>query len=468
MKIRIKSITSKILISYLVVVICSTAITTFSFHSILFSDLERRVRSGLFRQARDMSFSIQHEGSGLITLAEVPHRKSSPGLFPDQTLESQYIVTDPKGIIVYSTVPEQFPVEQDIQKLAANQQLNYLSEDSKITIPANGSFMAVQVPIGLGEDYRGTVISFAEVSALEALNRDILFILLKSLFIAIAIAIPLALLLGRYLVKPLNSLRDYAKAIARRRFDVRLHLKSDDEFSELASTFNEMAVQLERYDLSTRRFYQSASHELKTPLMSIQGFTEGIRDGVFSGEQAERALEMIAKECQRLKAIVDEMIDVNKQQAQEVSYNLLPCDLKQILVEVAESLQGYAIEGKVQIDVNVPDEIRVIGDPEKLRRLFGNLVTNAIRHARSQVTLRGTSKDVGSSISIVVQDDGKGFSQEDLAHAFDFMYKGPDGSTGLGLSISQIIVEELNGTIHVGNGASGGGMVEVTLPFNLS
>lgn len=450
------------------VVICSTAVTTFSFHSILFNDLERRVRSGLFRQARDMSFTIQHDGSVLAIQTDVPHRRSSTGLLPDQTVESQYIVTDRQGIILYSTVPDQFPINQNIQKLPANLRLNFLSENSQMTLPPNGSLMAVQVPIGLGEDNLGTVIVFAEVNALEALNQDILIILLKSVFIAIAIAIPLALLLGRYLVKPLNSLRDYAKAIARRRFDVRLTLRSDDEFAELANTFNEMAVQLERYDLSTRRFYQSASHELKTPLMSIQGFTEGIRDGVFSGEQAERALEMISKECQRLKTIVDEMIDVNKQQAQGAGYNLMPCDIKEILDEVAESLQGYAVEENIQVNVDTPTEIQVIGDPEKLRRLFGNLVTNAIRHAHSQVTLLGTAKDEGSRVLIIVQDDGKGFSQEDLAHAFDFMYKGPDGSTGLGLSISQIIVEELNGTIQVGNRASGGGQVEVTLPFNLS
>lgn len=468
MKIRLKSITSKILISYLIVVICSTVVTTLSFHSILYRDLERRVRAGLFRQAREMSFLIQHDGLDLSIPAEIPHHKSSLGLFSDQALESQYIITDFQGLIVYSTFPDKFPPGKYIQDLPANLDLEYVTEDGQFNLPASGAYLGVKTPIGLADDQRGNIIVFTEVSALEALNREILWLLLKSLFIAIAIAVPLALILGRYLVKPINSLRDYARAIAGRRFDVRLKLNSDDELADLAGTFNEMAAQLEHYDLSTRRFYQGASHELKTPLMSIQGFTEGIRDGVFKDEQADRALEMISKECQRLKTIVDEMISASKQQVRAENYRLLPCDLRKILDEVAGSLQGYAMEEKVRIDIDTPARIQVIGDPEKLRRLLGNLVTNAIRHARSHVILQGRPEDDGSTAVIVVQDDGKGFSSEDLTHAFDFMYKGPDGSTGLGLSISRIIVEEMNGAIKIGNNPSGGGMVEVSLPFNLS
>lgn len=467
MKIKFKSITSKILITYLVVVVCSTVVTTLSFHSILYDDLEKRARSGLIRQAGEMAALLSIDNPEYkIPLVRPAHKQYSVFIY-GRPVESDYLVINFAGQIESSSLPDKYPIGKSLKELPLELNFNQ-SEDRHFKVKQNGSLLVVKAPIGKPGEEKGAVITFAEISALEALNREILLLLLKSLFIATAIAIPLALLLGRYLIKPLHSLQDYAKAVARRRFDVRIDIKSDDELSELAHTFNEMASQLERYDISRHRFFQSASHELKTPLMSIQGFAEGIRDGVFSGEQANHALDVITKECQRLKSIVEEMIDITKLQSPGESYNLSNCDLTQIIDEVIDSLSGYAVEQKVEINTDCPSGLIVLGDPEKLRRLLGNLLTNAIRHAKSRVMVSGMAPEDSNDISILVKDDGQGFSPQDLEHAFDHFYKGPDGSTGLGLSIARIIVEEQNGIIKVSNDPSGGGIVEVNLPFNLS
>jgi len=200
--------------------------------------------------------------------------------------------------------------------------------------------------------------------------------------------------------------------------------------------------------------------------MSIQGFAEGIRDGVFAGQQADDALETISRECQRLKGLLDEMINITRQERPGESRYLEPCDIGDIVQEAVEAMQGYAVEKKVRVSVDIPDEIQVVGDPEKLRRLFGNLLNNAIRHASSWVCIKGQSApDSRSGILISIQDDGKGFSDQDLEHAFDYLYKGADGSTGLGLSIARLIVEELNGTISLRNAENGGGLVEVVFTY---
>lgn len=460
MKIKLKSITAKILISYLVLVICSTAITALSFRSILAADLEKRTKKSLNNQARDTAMLLMRNKENLGVLPEVRHRRPVSDLFPDHPVESQYLILDREGVIVYSSAPEQFPVGAILSDLPASQRLTYINNSDQTQLQSGYALLAAQSPIGTSEQNFGTVISYAEANALQALNREILFLLLKSLLIATAIAVPLALLLGSYLVKPINSLKEYAQAIARRRFDVRLNLKSDDELAELASTFNDMAVQLERYDNSLRRFFQSTSHELKTPLMSIQGFAEGIRDGVFSGDRAAHALETISSECQRLKNLVDEMINISKQEVPGESYSYLPCDLRSILEQSAKTLKGYAAENKIDISLNLGNDLFILGDPEKLRRLFDNLLTNALRHSRSLVSITaGHAKNGG--IDIVFKDDGKGFTAQDLEHAFDYLYKGPHGGTGLGLSIAKIIVEELNGRISIGNADDGGAVVEV-------
>jgi len=474
---RIKSITSKILISYLVVVICSTLVTTLSFHSILYGDLERRAKQGLLRQALDIAMVLKHDNPDLILPLESLRHRPISGFFVGQPIESEYVVTNPQGYIVYSSLPEQFPIGKSMEELPLKLPTVNTPENDEKSIRPSGAFLAVRIPIeGPPEEMRaeinkgmkGTVFTFAYISALEALNREILFLLVKSIFIALVIAIPIALLIARYLIKPLNALREYAKAVAKRQFNLRLDIKSDDELAELASSFNEMADQLERYDTSMRRFFQGASHEIKTPLMSIQGYAEGIKDGVFNDAQSNQALEVISKECQRLKFLVEEMINITKLQTLSETYNLVPCDLKQLFDEVVESLRGYTIEKKVRISFDLQSDIKIIGDREKLHRLFGNLIDNAIRHAKSQVRVKVKKVNNSSQIKIMLHDDGEGFRTQDLKHAFDYFYKGPNGSTGLGLSIAQIIVEEHNGTIKIQNASEGGALIEITLPFNSS
>lgn len=470
---RIKSITSKILISYLVVVICSTLVTTLSFHSILYGDLERRAKQGLLRQAMDITMALKHDNQDLKLPLESLQQRPSSVFLTGRPIESEYIVTNTQGYIVYSSLPEQFPIGKSLEELPIKLPAINTPENDEKNIRPSGDFLAVRIPIEgppgeMNEGMKGTVFTFAQISALKALNRDILFLLVKSIFIAIVIAIPIALLIARYLIKPLTALQEYAKAVAKRQFNLRLDIKSDDELAELANSFNEMAAQLERYDISMRRFFQGASHEIKTPLMSIQGYAEGIKDGVFNDAQSNQALEVISKECQRLKFLVEEMINITKLQTLSETYNLLPCDLNQLFDEVVDSLRGYMIEKKVRIGFDLQSDIKIIGDREKLHRLFGNLLDNAIRHAKSQVRVKVKKVNESSKIKIMIQDDGEGFRTQDLKHAFDYFYKGPNGSTGLGLSIAQIIVEEHNGTIKIQNASEGGALIEITLPFNLS
>lgn len=466
LRINFKSITGKIIATYLIVVICSTAVTTLCFQSILYQDLERRSAKGLAKQAHDIAQFLSRDASDMPIPLETRPRPSSVFL-SGRPMESDYLVADAQGIITYSSNPNHFAVGARLANLLPEFDLN-APEEGTVKPHLSGAFLAMQAWIGNSEAPDGVVVTYAEISALQALNRDILLLLLKSLTIAMAIAIPVALLLSRYLIMPINSLREYAKSIAQRRFDVRLDIKTEDELADLAQTFNEMVVQLERYDLGMRRFFQNTSHELKTPLMSIQGYAEGIRDGIFAGGQAAQGLEVISQECQRLKDILDEMINITRVHYADSSYSLHPCNVAEVLTGLADSLKGYAAERAVTVQVESQSRLEVISDPEQLRRLFSNLLANAIRHARSRVVVTATTSLAADLLSVVITDDGPGFTAQDLENAFDYFYKGSSGSTGLGLSISRLIVEAHHGSIRINNSPAGGGMVEITLPYSTS
>jgi len=464
--IKLKSITSKILISYLIVVIFSTAVSALSFRSMIKGHMERKVRFGLERKASEIASIYRNNGGqhNDMTLKIVP-----PPVFAipltGWSLDSEYLVTDSQGKVVVTSLPNQFPAGKRLNELLPSFRPELPPKKDNIFVKRHEAFLAVPVPIRGPHEPGGMVLSFARVSAIDALNRDILLLLIKSMLLAFAVAVPVALILARYLLRPLIALREYAKAVSRRRFDLRLEIKTDDELGEVVNAFNEMANRLEGYDVSMRRFLQSASHELKTPLMSIQGYAEGIRDGVFTGNELGHALEVISRESQRLKSIVDELIYVSQLENPGEDYNLTPLNLSQLLMEVVDSLGGYAAEKKVQISVDVPAGMEVVGDQEKLHRLFGNILANAIRHAVGKITIQ--ANEVPDSIygRILFLDDGEGFSSKDLEHAFDYFYRGPHGSTGLGLSIARIIADEHNGKITIYNNAQGGAVAEVTLPL---
>ncbi|MBC7105255.1 MAG: HAMP domain-containing histidine kinase, partial [Firmicutes bacterium] len=270
--------------------------------------------------------------------------------------------------------------------------------------------------------------------------------------------------LARHILRPLALLREQVRAVARRRFDARVDLNTDDELAELAAAFNEMTARLREHDAAMRRFLQYASHELKTPLTSIQGYAEGIRDRVFAGQEADHAAEVIARESQRLRSTVEDIIYLSRLEHPGETYAREEVDLAELLGEVAEALGGYALEQKVRVEVEVPPHLRMTGDREKLRRLFANVLANAIRHAKGRVAVRAVYRPENRAVRVEVLDDGPGFEPAHLDRVFEPFYRGPGGGTGLGLAIARAVAEGHGGGIAAANAPGGGGLVTVTLP----
>ncbi len=461
---RSKSLSTKILVSYLVVVICSTTITTLFFRSVLYNNLARRAEIGLTRYASDIiksitSFSFRDN----IDSRSIYYSNRIP--FGSGFLESEYVLLNGNGIIIASSRPTDLPVGQSLNDSSLGKHLDSDNHGFLSNIFLDNSYISVKVLVNSIDEQSGYVIAFAQANALADFNRDIIIILIKNMILAALLALPVAVFLAYYIIEPLQKLNDYAKAIAQRRFDVRIDIKSGDELAELAKTFNEMAAQLESYDAGQRRFFQGAAHELKTPLMSIQGYAEGIKDGIFQGEKRDQGLEIIAAQCQRLKKIVDELINISKLQTISEDSVLLPCNLKKISDDVVSVLLGVNKDQKIEIISDFDDEISIIGDPEKIRRIINNILSNAIRHCNSFIWIKCYTDENDREICFSVQDDGMGFSETDLEHAFDYFYKGYKGSSGLGLSIAQILSEEHGGSISITNPENGGARVEVRFPL---
>ena len=207
-------------------------------------------------------------------------------------------------------------------------------------------------------------------------------------------------------------------------------------------------------------FFQNASHELKTPLMAIQGYAEGIQAGVMD---AGGAAEVILSESERMTGLVDELLDISKIDMGRQQLTLSEMDVRELLYDSIRAVEPTAAGG-IAITPDFPDEpVMVSCDDTRLRRAVTNILSNGVRYARSE--LRLTCRADKRYVTIRIQDDGDGIAEADLPHIFDRFYMGKSGKSGIGLALTKEIIHLHKGTIRAYNGETGA-VFEISIPVS--
>ena len=207
-------------------------------------------------------------------------------------------------------------------------------------------------------------------------------------------------------------------------------------------------------------FFQNASHELKTPLMAIQGYAEGIQAGVMD---AGGAAEVILSESERMTGLVDELLDISKIDMGRQPLALSEMDIRELLYDSIRAVEPAAAGG-IAIVPDFPEEpVMVSCDDTRLRRAVTNILSNGVRYARSE--LRLTCRTEKRYATIRIQDDGDGIAEADLPHIFDRFYMGRSGKSGIGLALTKEIVHLHRGTIRAYNGETGA-VFEISIPVS--
>lgn len=208
-------------------------------------------------------------------------------------------------------------------------------------------------------------------------------------------------------------------------------------------------------------FFQNASHELKTPLMAIQGYAEGIQAGVMD---AGGAAEVILAESDRMTELVDELLDISKIDMGRQQLALSEMDVRELLYDSIRAVEPTAAADGITITPDFPETpIMVSCDDTRLRRAVTNILSNGVRYARSQLHL--TCRTDKRNATIRIQDDGDGIAEADLPHIFDRFYMGKSGKSGIGLALTKEIIHLHKGTIRAYNGDSGA-VFEISIPVS--
>ena len=208
-------------------------------------------------------------------------------------------------------------------------------------------------------------------------------------------------------------------------------------------------------------FFQNASHELKTPLMAIQGYAEGIQAGVMD---TASAAEVILAESDRMTELVDELLDISKIDMGRQPLTLSEMDVRELLYDSMRAVEPIAAGGGITITPDFPETpVMVSCDDTRLRRAVTNILSNGVRYARSQLHL--TCRADKRHVTIRIQDDGDGIAEADLPHIFDRFYMGKSGKSGIGLALAKEIIHLHKGTIRAYNGDSGA-VFEISIPVS--
>ncbi len=308
-------------------------------------------------------------------------------------------------------------------------------------------------------------------AAVRSRADDLVKPLRQSGMIALVIALVFAFWLTRWISKPLHQMAEAVKSVPEGKYQP-IKPEGPVEVQSLARVFNEMVDKVQATQQSQKDFVANVSHELKTPLTSIQGFAQAILDGTArTPEQLRQAGEVIYEEASRMHRLVVDLLDLARLDAGTAELQRSPVALDALLEDVVRTLTPQANHGQVQLSLVVGDLPTIIGDEDRLAQVFTNLVDNAIQHSPSGGEVRILAVRKAGNVEVRVEDSGAGIPPEDLPRIFERFYQvdksRPGGGvrgTGLGLAIAKEIVESHGGAISVQSQPGQGSVFVVNLP----
>jgi two-component system sensor histidine kinase BaeS len=261
-----------------------------------------------------------------------------------------------------------------------------------------------------------------------------------------------ATVLARRMARPITAARDAAQRIASGDLAARVPEPphgATDELSDLSRSINAMAEALERSRGVERQFLMSVSHDLRTPMASIQGYAEALTDDAI---EPRRAGEVILGESKRLDRLVTDLLLLARLDARSFTLDVRPGDVSTIVVGVASGFAPRAEERGLTIGVARPPEpMSALVDADRLGQVTANLLENAQKFARSRIDV--TIWRDGDWVVVSVVDDGPGIAAEDLPHVFERLYVAAhrptpkESGSGLGLAIVRELVEAMGGHV---------------------
>jgi signal transduction histidine kinase len=289
--------------------------------------------------------------------------------------------------------------------------------------------------------------------------------------IALAASALAAALISRSISGRLGRVTLAAQEMARGYYDQQLDPSGDDEVGRLARAFNVMARQVSGSHQMMRDLLANVSHELKTPLTSIQGFSQAMEEGAISSpDEYRQAGRIINEETQRMRRLVDDLIELSRLESGQAQVEREPVDLARLLRACAGRFDWQLRESGAEMRVDVPALPELEGDQRRLEQVFSNLIDNAVRHTPKGGTITVRAEAQNGVARVAVRNTGSFIPPDELPRVFERFFQtdrnrasGASGA-GLGLAIASEVVQAHRGAISASSDREQGTEFVVTLP----
>ena len=310
------------------------------------------------------------------------------------------------------------------------------------------------------------------VVSLSAADQQIFIIVSVLLVIGIAVIL-FVIMSGSYFINsiviPVKEIGVTARKIALGDFDARIEKKYNDEIGDLCDTINYMAGELGTTEKMKNDFISSVSHELRTPLTAIKGWGETLMDldPVRDKDMMEKGMQVIIGESERLSGIVEELLDFSRLQSGRLTMKMERID---ILAELGEAVFMFRERSKreqIELIYYEPELLpAVLGDHNRLKQVFVNILDNAFKYSDPGGRVRVEVEEGDGEIRVVISDTGCGISAEDLSKVKEKFYKATHTrrGSGIGLAVADEIVRLHGGSLELRSMENSGTDVIITLP----
>ncbi len=304
-----------------------------------------------------------------------------------------------------------------------------------------------------------------QIDSLMYITRKICGFAILNIVIISAVLVRINL---KNIFRPIEQINEATKKVALGEYDIELETKREDEIGELTNNFNKMTRGLKSTENLQKEFINNVSHEIKTPVSSIEGFAKFLKDKDLTDEEREEYANIIIEEAKRLENLTGKILKLSKLNNQEIITNKQEIEVAEQIRKAISLLEPKWSKKDIKVNVSL-EEKTFLGDEDLIFQVWVNIIDNAIKFSNigESIDIKVYEKD--SNINVEIKDHGIGINEEDLEKVYDRFYQidrshSKEGS-GLGLAIVKRIVELSEGKIEIKSKENKGTTVIVKLPI---
>lgn len=296
--------------------------------------------------------------------------------------------------------------------------------------------------------------------------------LLLAAAIATLVGLLTSILLAREILRPLEQIAASSSRIAGGHYDERVPVAASDELGAVAASFNQMAAVLEQIEQQRVALIGNVAHELRTPLAGLEGYLEGLTDGVFPA--SPETFDIMQHEIRRLRRLVNDLQTLSRVEAGQIHLNLQPVQVGELAAQVVAQVRPQLLDSNLELTLHLPaTPLVALADPDRAAQMVLNVVGNAVRYTPAGGSIHIALERHDHQIHLTVTDTGIGIPPEALPYLFERFYRvdlsrsRASGGSGIGLTIARHLAWAMGGDIHAASAGPGtGSTFTIVLPLH--